>query len=154
MFFLKDERILFLATGCGCGNVPRAPGTVGSLAALPLGWGLSHLALGVALPLTVVFAIVAMGIAHRAAEMINRPDPGAVVIDEMAGVLVACVGLELSPFSSLAAVGLFRVFDILKPFPVGWLDRRLKGGVGIVADDLAAGLLANLVYRAGAWLLA
>ena len=48
---------------------------------------------------------------------------------------------------------IFRVFDVFKPFPVGWLDRRLKGGLGIVADDLAAGLLTNGVYRAGAWLL-
>jgi phosphatidylglycerophosphatase A len=54
---------------------------------------------------------------------------------------------------SLIVVGLFRGFDIAKPFPVGWLDRRLKGGVGIVADDLAAGLLANLTYRAGLWLM-
>ena len=54
----------------------------------------------------------------------------------------------------MITVGLFRIFDILKPFPVGWLDRRLKGGLGIVADDLAAGLLANLAYRAGAWILA
>ncbi len=153
MFLLRDQRILFLATGCGCGNSPYAPGTVGSLAALPLGWLLSHLALGVSIPIAVVFALAAIGVAHRAAELMQRQDPGAVVIDEIAGVVVACLGLNLSLTGALAVVGLFRVFDILKPFPVGWLDRRLKGGVGIVADDLAAGLLANLAYRAGAWLL-
>lgn len=151
---LKDRGILLLATGGGCGNSPYAPGTVGSLAALPLGWLLSHQAIGVALVSVTVFAIIAIGIAHRAAELMHRKDPGAVVIDEFAGVLVACVGLELSLGGSLVSVGLFRVFDILKPFPVGWLDRRLKGGLGIVADDLAAGLLANLAYRGGAWLLA
>ena len=95
----------------------------------------------------------AIGIAHRAAVLIGREDPGAVVIDEIAGVLVACVGLQLSLVGSLIAVGLFRGFDVAKPFPVGWLDRRLKGGFGIVVDDLVAGLLANLTYRAGAWLL-
>ena len=154
MFRLRDQRILFLATGGGCGNSPYAPGTVGSLAALPLGWLLSHLALGVSIPVAAVFALAAIGIAHRAAELMGRQDPGAVVIDEIAGVVVACLGLNLSLVGALAVVGLFRIFDILKPFPVGWLDRRLKGGVGIVSDDLAAGLLANLAYRAGAWLLA
>ncbi len=151
--FLKDRDALFLATGCGCGYSPYAPGTVGSLAALPLGWLLSQQAFFLALALVAVFSILAIGIAHRAAAMLKRADPGVVVIDEMAGVLVACLGLKLSLTGSLISVGLFRFFDIIKPFPVGWLDRRLKGGLGIVADDLAAGLLANLTYRAGAWLL-
>lgn len=151
--FLKDRSILFLATGAGCGKAPYAPGTVGSLAALPLGWLLSHQTLGLSLAVVAVFTVIAIGIAHRAAELMHREDPGSVVIDEFAGVLVACVGLQLSLVGSLICVGLFRVFDIIKPFPVGWLDRHLKGGLGIVVDDLAAGLLANLVYRAGIWLL-
>ncbi|MBL0712522.1 MAG: phosphatidylglycerophosphatase A [Desulfosarcina sp.] len=151
---LRDRGILFLATGCGCGKLPFAPGTAGSLAALPLGWMLSHQTPGLALVVVAVFAIIAIGIAHRAARLMQRKDPGAVVIDEIAGVLVASVGLQLSLVGSLVSVGLFRVFDIVKPFPVGWLDRRLKGGLGIVADDLAAGLLSNLAYRAGAWLMA
>lgn len=151
--FLKDHSILFLATGCGCGKSPWAPGTVGSLAALPLGWWISHQAFGFSLAVAAVFALFAVGVAHRAAALMQGEDPGAVVIDEVAGVLVACLGLQLSLGGSLVAVGLFRVFDILKPFPVGWLDRHLKGGLGIVVDDLAAGLLANLAYRAGAWFL-
>ncbi len=126
---------------------------MGSLAALPFGWLLSHQSLGLALAIVVIFAIIAIGIAQRAAELMRREDPGAVVIDEFAGVLVACVGLQLSLAGSLIAVGLFRGFDIVKPFPVGWLDRRLEGGVGIVADDLAAGVLANLTYRLGSWLM-
>lgn len=151
--FLRDRSILFLATGCGCGKSPWAPGTVGSLAALPLGWWLSHWTHGFAVVAAAAFALLAIVIAHRAAVLMQEEDPGAVVIDEIAGVLVACLGLQLSLSGSLITVGLFRVFDILKPFPVGWLDRRLKGGLGIVADDLVAGLLANLTYRAGVWLL-
>ncbi len=151
---LKDRHVLFLATGCGCGYSPFAPGTVGSFAALPLGWLLSHQPLGLALVLVAVFSIIAIGIAHRAAALLNRADPGAVVIDEIAGVLVGCLGLKLSFAGCLVNVLIFRVFDILKPFPVGWLDRRLKGGLGIMADDLAAGLLTNIAYRLGVWLLA
>jgi phosphatidylglycerophosphatase A len=151
--FLGDRSILFLATGCGSGKSPWAPGTVGSLAALPLGWWFSHWKPGLAFLAAAVFALWAVVIAHRAAELMQGEDPGAVVIDEIAGVLVACLGLQLTLGGSLITVGVFRVFDILKPFPVGWLDRRLKGGLGIVVDDLVAGLLANLTYRAGAWLL-
>ncbi len=152
--FLRDRDVLFLATGGGSGYSPYAPGTIGSFVALPLGWLLSHLPLGVSLVLVVAFAAAAVGIAHRAAALLNRADPGAVVIDEIAGVLVACLGLKLSFAGCLINIVIFRIFDVLKPFPVGWLDRRLKGGLGIVADDLAAGLLTNLVYRAGVWLLA
>ena len=152
--FLRDRDVLFLATGGGSGYSPYAPGTVGSFVALPLGWLVSHLPPGVSLAVVVAFALAAVVIAHRAAALLNRADPGVVVIDEIAGVLVACLGLKLSFVGCLINIVIFRIFDVLKPFPVGWLDRRLKGGLGIVADDLAAGLLTNLVYRAGVWMLA
>ncbi len=152
--FLRDRDVLFLATGGGCGYSPYAPGTVGSFAALPLGWLLSHLPLLASMVLVAVFAAAAVRIAHRAASLLNRADPKAVVIDEIAGVMVACLGLKLSFSGCFIIILIFRFFDVLKPFPVGWLDRRLKGGRGIVADDLAAGLLANLTYRAGVWVLA
>ena len=152
--FLRDRDVLFLATGGGSGYSPYAPGTVGSFVALPLGWLLSHWPTGPSLVVVVTFSVAAIYVAHRAAALLNRADPRAVVIDEIAGVLVACLGLRLSFSGCLINLLIFRIFDVLKPFPVGWLDRRLKGGVGIVADDLAAGLLTNLTYRAGVWLLA
>lgn len=151
--FLKDRGILWLATAGGLGHSPYAPGTIGSLAGLPLGWWLSHRTTGLALMVLVGVALIAIGVAHRAAVLMQQKDPGAIVIDEIAGVLAACLGLQLSWGGSLIILGLFRLFDVLKPFPVGWLDRHLKGGPGIVMDDLAAGLLANVVYRVGAWIL-
>ncbi len=93
--FIRDRGILFWATGCGCGRSPIAPGTVGSLAALPFGWLLSHQSLGLAIAIVVIFAIIAIGIAQRAAELMRREDPGAVVIFVFAGVLVGCVGLQM-----------------------------------------------------------
>ena len=152
--FLRDRDVLFLATGGGSGYSPYAPGTVGSFVALPLGWLLSHWPTGPSLVVVVTFSVAAIYVAHRAAALLNRADPRAVVIDEIAGVLVACLGLRLSFSGCLINLLIFRIFDVLKPFPIGWMDRRLKGGVGIVADDLAAGLLTNLTYRAGVWLLA
>ena len=100
------------------------------------------------------FSGLAVWVAHHAERIMGTKDPGAIVIDEVVGMLVACLGLSLTPASAVILFILFRLFDILKPFPVGWLDRRLSGGVGIVADDVAAGILANLVYRAGNWLVA
>jgi phosphatidylglycerophosphatase A len=81
-------------------------------------------------------------------------DPGCIVIDEIAGILVAGAGLPFTaPFAVIVFV-LFRMLDILKPFPVGWLDRHLKGGIGIVMDDVAAGMLVNFAIRLGNMLLA
>jgi phosphatidylglycerophosphatase A len=97
---------------------------------------------------------LAVWISHEAESLLGVKDPGAIVVDEIAGMAVACWGLPFSLPSAIVLFGLFRLFDIFKPFPVGWLDRRLTGGLGIVADDVAAGILANLVYRLGCWLTA
>jgi len=97
--------------------------------------------------------LLAVWVAHEAERIIGGGDPGSIVIDEMAGILIAGAGLPFNALHAVAVFVLFRLFDILKPFPVGWLDRRLKGGIGIVMDDLAAGILANLVIRSGTWLL-
>lgn len=102
----------------------------------------------------IAFCALAVWVSQQAERLLGRKDPGAIVIDEIAGMLIACAGIPLTAWTAVILFGLFRLFDILKPFPVGWLDRRLSGGVGIVADDLAAGLMANLVYRAGCWLIA
>lgn len=77
----------------------------------------------------------------------GRKDPGAIVIDEVVGMAVALLGLPLTPATIIGGFILFRLLDIIKPFPVGWLDRRLSGGTGIVADDVAAGIIANLILR-------
>jgi len=149
----RDRWILFLATGCGTGKIPVAPGTFGSLVGLLLAWCVSGWQ-GVPLVLFIaVFCALAVWVSQQAEGLLGGKDPGAVVIDEIAGMLVACAWIPLTATTAVILFALFRLFDILKPFPVGWLDRRLSGGVGIVADDLAAGLLANLVYRLGCWLI-
>ena len=149
---LRDRWILFWATGCGAGNIPVAPGTFGSLIGLFLAWSISGWPAGLLAIFAVAFGGLAVWVAHEAERIMGAKDPGAIVIDEVVGMLVACLGLTLTPATVVILFILFRLFDILKPFPVGWLDRRLTGGVGIVADDVAAGLLANVVYRAGIWL--
>ncbi len=136
-----------LASGAGIGYAPKAPGTFGSFAGLMLGWALlsgGHglLLLGVAV--VTLLGLYAIGQLPHAAH-----DPGWIVIDEIAGQMLAMLALPHPSFIGLVlCFALFRLFDILKPGPVAWADRR-DDEFGIMGDDLIAGLLAALVI----WLL-
>jgi len=137
-----DKLIMLLATGFGLGRLPKAPGTWGTLPAFPLQLVLLFLA-----PLTYALALVgiivlAVLIAGAAEKILDRPDPGMVVIDEIAGMLIALIAVPATPVAWLLAFILFRFFDILKPFPIRLIDQRCHGGLGIVLDDLLAGLYA------------
>lgn len=145
-----------LATWFGAGLAPWAPGTVGSAAALPLGYAVA-LAGGAPGLLAAAAAIFAIGVWAAASygRATGRSDPKEVVIDEVAGQLLplAVVPIGLAPWA--AAFLFFRLFDILKPWPCSYLDRRLHGGFGVMADDVAAGVYAAICVAAlsemGAW---
>ena len=127
-----------------------APGTAGTLVALPLwywsgGWGARHFFLLAAV------LLVSVPSAKQEVEATGNADPGSVVIDEIAGMLLAATAIPWSLRSAAILFLLFRLFDILKFGPAAWLDRR-KGAVYVVADDLAAGLYAAAAYRGIAWL--
>lgn len=131
-----------IASGFGSGYAPKAPGTVGSLAALALGWGLLH-GPAWALPAAILLACVAGWWAIGAAG--GADDPGWVVIDEFAGQWIALLPLSHpSPLGLLAAFVLFRLLDITKPGPIGWADRQ-HGPLGVMADDVVAGGIAAVV---------
>ncbi len=145
----SDRVILFLATGFGLGRIPTAPGTFGTLAALPLVWIMGQLRSvpgGESLFL-ICFVLIAIWIADRAEILLGAKDPGCIVIDEMAGF---CVGLTLVPLTvtTLAAgFAAFRFFDIKKPGPVRYFERNFKGGAGVVLDDIMAGVLAAFLLK-------
>jgi phosphatidylglycerophosphatase A len=138
-----------LATWFGAGLLPAAPGTWGSFAALPCAWairslwGVTGLAVGTAL-------VVAVGwwAAATVAEASAVKDPGAVVIDEVAAQWLVLLAAPLDPLAWALAFLLFRIFDIWKPWPVRWADRRIRGGLGIMLDDLLAAVYAVLVMSA------
>ncbi len=150
-FRLTDPRH-FLALGFGLGLAPVAPGSFGTLAALPL------LAVGALLPLAVYAAMTAAAalfgiwLCGRVAAEVGVPDHPAIVWDEVAGMLVAAlpwvagVGRLHPLVDLLVLLALFRLFDTLKPWPIRALERRLAGGLGIVADDLAAGAAAAALW--------
>ncbi|MCP4690152.1 MAG: phosphatidylglycerophosphatase A [Desulfobacterales bacterium] len=148
----KHLTILF-ATGGGVGNIPFAPGTFGSAAAIPLCFAFSRIPLFVVIPCAVAFTLFAIRVAGKAEAFLHEKDPGCIVIDEMAGMVVTFLGAPFNLFTALAGFVLFRVFDILKPFPIRALERRLPGGLGIVMDDVAAGVCANVLLRIGYFLI-
>lgn len=150
---LGDRAALAVASVFGLGRAPIAPGTVGSVGGVALAWGLHALAgpWGVVAGAALVTA-VGVAAAGRAERILGVTDPGRVVIDEVAGQMVALFFLSPTPVALAAGFLLFRVFDILKPWPASRLE-GLPGGSGIMADDLAAGLYANLILQAafGLW---
>ena len=143
----QGKTALVLSTWFGTGLAPRIPGTVGSLAAVPLAAVLTHLGavwVGIAL---IVLIPLSIWSSDRSRVLLNKRDPSEVVIDEVAGLLLTLFLLPLSWVTILSGFMFFRFFDILKPFPIGWADKRVSGGIGIVLDDLLAGVYGNICTR-------
>ncbi len=138
---------MFLATGCFIGNISFAPGTFGSILGLPLCLFLSKINLLIAVFLTAGFIFFSIWIAQEAEKIVNTEDPGCIVIDEIAGILVTFTGLPFNVISIAFGFLLFRALDIWKPYPISWIERKLSGGTGIVMDDVAAGICSNLLLR-------
>lgn len=135
---------LVLGTGFGAGRLPRAPGTAGSVVGLVLALGLAVAALdaAVVIAITAVVCVAGVPICAGAARTLGDSDPPAVVWDEIAGMLVALLAVPPGWYWWVAAFVLFRAFDVLKPWPIGWLERNVPGGLGIMLDDLLAGVFA------------
>lgn len=144
-----DRAALFLATLGPMGRMPKAPGTWGSGAALVVApWCFMPLPLyGRAAALCLIFVVGAWA-AGRAEKLLGRKDPGCVVVDELLGQWAAFAPFHLAgwdqamPLDLLALFALFRFFDILKPWPIRAVDRGVPGGLGVMLDDLLAGLFA------------
>ena len=143
----------FLAFGFGSGLAPKAPGTFGTLAALPLWYLLAQLPLWGYLLATLAVIAVGPWLCGRASRDLGVHDHPGIVWDEIAGFLVTMILVPVSLVTAVAGFVLFRIFDILKPWPIGWLDRRVKGGTGIMVDDLLAAVYAGILLHAGIWLV-
>ena len=144
---LRKKTILFLSSGCLLGNMPFAPGSFGTLAGLPICWLLSGIDVRISFSLIVLSVPCAVWIAGEAEKIIGKKDPGAIVIDEIVGMIFTLAGLPFTAATAGLGFVLFRVLDITKPFPIRFLERRFKGGSGIVLDDMAAGIVANITLR-------
>ena len=136
----------WLATGFGAGLSPIAPGTAGTAVGLLLFWPLSALSRAVQAGAIVVVSLVGVWGADLVARREAREDPGLVVVDEIVGMWISLFCVPLSLKTAAAAFLLFRIMDVVKPFPARRLE-DLHGGWGIVADDVMAGIYANLVLQ-------
>jgi phosphatidylglycerophosphatase A len=143
----KQKSVMFLATGCFIGNISFAPGTFGSILGIPLCFLLSKINLLVAVLLTVMFVLFAILIAQEAENILKTKDPGCIVIDEIAGLMVTLIGLPFNIISVGSGFLIFRFLDIWKPYPIRFVENKLSGGAGIVMDDVAAGICGNLLLR-------
>lgn len=144
---LRERAILFLATGFYIGTIPFAPGTLGSFIGLPFCFFLSRLNILVSLFWSIAFIGLAIWISSAAEKILSEEDPGQIVIDEIAGLIVTFMGLPFDLKTAIAGFMIFRALDIWKPFPIRMLEKKVRGGTGVVLDDVLAGIYSNLILR-------
>ena len=144
------------AVGFGSGLAPKAPGTFGTLAAIPLFYLLSYLSIKYYIGVLVIASLLGFWFCHVTSEAMGVHDHKAIVWDEFVGYWITMLpvlvlfpeikeGATIPFIWVLCGFLLFRFFDVLKPFPISWLDKKIEGGFGIMIDDIVAGLLSALV---------
>jgi len=140
----------------GAGLSPKAPGTAGTLAAIPLTFFLIWLGPFFHMTATVVLTIAAIIACEKYEKQIGGHDHSHIVIDEVVGFLITMTWLPLTWQSFAFGFLLFRLFDILKPWPISHFDKKVTGGLGVVVDDVVAGIFANIllqvIYTKTGWL--
>jgi phosphatidylglycerophosphatase A len=139
--------ILILATGFGVGYSPVAPGTLGTLVAIPLYYFLSNISSPIYEITLIGFFFLSVWISENAEIFFGKKDDARIVIDEMMGFLITMLWVPKTILFITIGFLLFRFFDILKPFPIRYLEKRLKGGFGVVLDDVMAGIYANVILQ-------
>jgi len=138
----KDP-VHWLAFGLGSGLSPKAPGTVGTIAALPIYWFfLQDLSLPMYLAVLVLTSLIGVYLCHKTAKDLNVHDHGGIVFDEWVGMWITLLLVPQGWQWLLLGFVLFRFFDIIKPWPIKYFDEKVAGGLGIMLDDIVAGLIA------------
>jgi phosphatidylglycerophosphatase A len=144
---LFDKIALVVSIWFGAGLLPGMPGTFGTAGAIPLYLLVNFLHTGYQALFLLILIIVAIWSSHSSERILGRVDPREIVIDEVAGFLLSVIFIPFTLRNLLAGFFLFRFFDILKPPPIKLIEKKVKGGCGIVFDDLVAGIYAHLSLR-------
>ncbi|QBG35175.1 phosphatidylglycerophosphatase A family protein [Litorilituus sediminis] len=139
--------VQFLALGFGSGLAPKAPGTFGTLAAIPLFLLASGLSPLVMAAVIVIMSVAGIYICGKAAEEVGVHDHPAIVWDEIVGYFITMFMVPVTIQTILVGFVLFRIFDILKPWPISLADKKLSGGFGIMFDDILAGIFALVIMH-------
>jgi len=143
-----------LATGFGSGLSPIIPGTMGTVAAIPFYLLMVQLPFAAYLVITLVAALIGITICQKTSDDMGVHDHGSIVWDEFVGFWIT---MAIAPVASwewvLTGFVLFRFFDMVKPWPISWLDKHVHGGLGIMVDDILAGFMAMIVlWGVGYWM--
>jgi phosphatidylglycerophosphatase A len=142
------DPVMLIAFGFGSGLSPKAPGTCGTLVAIPLFLLLQPLGTNAYLSIVALAGTAGVWICSKAARKLNVHDHPGIVWDEIVGFWISMAGIPVSVETVLAGFLLFRFFDILKPWPIGSIDRCVEGGLGVMLDDVAAGVFSWLGLQA------
>ena len=139
--------VYLTACGFGAGLVPKAPGTVGTLVAIPIVVAISWLATSVQWVVLAAMFILGCWVCQVVADSLGDNDPGVIVWDEIFGFCIAMILIPLSLATIVLGFVIFRTLDILKPWPISWVERKFSGGFGIMIDDVIAGLVCNVCLQ-------
>ena len=142
---IMSDPVLFLAFGFGSGLAKKMPGTMGTLVAIPVYLVFIETNFWFYSVLTILVTVTGVWICDGAAKRLGEHDYGGIVWDEVAGFLVTMWWVPFSWNAVLFGFVLFRIFDIIKPWPIKWIDQKVEGGIGIMLDDILAGILAAVV---------
>lgn len=143
----RERVVIFLSSGLGLGNLPFAPGSFGALLGVAIGYALAGGGFLSASLAVLAVVLASVWVAGRAERLLGRKDDRRIVIDEVAGMLVAVAGLPADAVNLVLGFLLFRLLDVVKPFPARLVEVKLPGGWGIVLDDVVAGVYSNLCLR-------
>ncbi|MEY8213673.1 MAG: phosphatidylglycerophosphatase A [Colwellia sp.] len=147
VIFNVSSPVQFLALGFGSGLAPKAPGTFGTLAAVPVYLLLTMLTPTHYAIMLLIMSVAGIYICGKTAADVGVHDHGAIVWDEFVGFFITMFMVPVSWQSILVGFLLFRFFDILKPWPISFIDKKMTGGLGIMFDDIVAGLFALLIMQ-------
>ncbi|VAW56186.1 Phosphatidylglycerophosphatase A [hydrothermal vent metagenome] len=145
--YLKNP-LHFISVGFGTGLMPKAPGTFGTLAAIPLYFAMSDLSLWSYLLITALVTVAGIYLCAYTSNALGVHDHGGIVIDEIAGYLITMIAVPFDWLWMIVGFLLFRFFDILKPWPISWIDKHVHGGLGIMLDDVLAGVFSLICLQA------
>lgn len=144
---LLKKPAAFIAYGFGSGLSPKAPGTFGTLVAIPIYWLIQDWSLTAYLIFTLMAFLFGIWICQKTVDWLKQDDPGGIVWDEVVGYLVTMIAAPKGWLWITLGFVLFRLFDILKPWPVSLADRKIHGGFGVMFDDVIAGVMSLLAIQ-------
>jgi phosphatidylglycerophosphatase A len=144
-FILKNTHHI-IALGFGTGLYKKAPGTLGTLVAIPFFLAINKADIYLQLLFAAMIFILGIWSSNVTSKSLKLKDPSCIVIDEIAGFLLLLILINPNAYQLIYAFILFRIFDIWKPYPISWLENRYSGGFGIMIDDIAAALMALIIF--------